>query len=410
MSRARLLVGGLAALTAISLFMPRGDPEVTRSSFGTTPTGHKALFELLAALGVSGGRSLESPLRLAPEGTLWFVEPRGVCRAPDSDAPEWNAVPWIEAGGTAVVWLAPPHREDAADETDSGEEIGLGGGSGRSDRFEENDGWEMDDCEELGGLGLPVRRRIGAGMSIATVSGPLTPEPRELALPQAVAVFAATAEWSLRASLAADSEQGAFVLERALGRGRIAVVADAGFVRNQNLDAADSGLLAVDLVRAFGVPRFDERVHGFVPEANPVQYLARSEALSVFVGLLLLGLAFAWRGAALPPRELADLDPNAPTLESFVESLAALYAGTRDHARVFERYRELSLDRLRRHFGLAPDVPARVLLERLERTRSVVAERDALAALVGRGPIPQTEEDLSRATRALDELVQEVAS
>ena len=56
---------------------------------------------------------------------------------------------------------------------------------------------------------------------------------------------------------------------------------------------------------------------------------------------------------------------EAPTLAAFVDSLANLYARTGDHARAFERYRELSLERIRRALGLPPGTPPETVLATL---------------------------------------------
>src|SRR5204863_70103 len=77
----------------------------------------------------------------------------------------------------------------------------------------------------------------------------------------------------------------------------------------------------------------------------------------------------AWQGNLVPPRALPGPGTDTPGLDAFVDSLAALYAGTRDHARVLERYRELAAARLRRHFGMPPETPVGVLAERLARDR-----------------------------------------
>src|SRR5207245_6297700 len=94
-----------------------------------------------------------------------------------------------------------------------------------------------------------------------------------------------------------------------------------------------------------------------------------SPALLVFCGLALTGVLFTWQGNLVPPRALPGPETDTPGLDAFVDSLAALYAGTRDHARVLERYRELAAARLRRPFGMPPAPPVGVLAERLAHDR-----------------------------------------
>ncbi len=310
------------------------------------------MFELMDRLGLSGGRSFFPPERLPPSATVWWIEPDGVCSDRiaqsgsvdrlDSEAVIWRARQWIEAGGTALVLLDPP-------------------GSGRL------------ACDVIADLPVPQRSPLPplANATEATLEGALVRHSRELAIeglmafeePERSAAGAAS-DWSGRASFVGGP---AFVLEAALGEGRLVVVADSRFVHNEWLDRADSAPLVIDLVAAYGEPLFDEREHGFIPEPNSFRYLAGSPASPVFAGLLVLGLVFFWRGTALPARSVVEYDPSAPTLENFVESMATLYARTRDYPRVLERYRELTAARLRQHFGLPREVPLTELAERIDR-------------------------------------------
>ena len=209
--------------------------------------------------------------------------------------------------------------------------------------------------------------------------------------------FDAALDWQVVARLG----DAPFVLERRLGEGRLVVVADSGFVRNAALDRGDSAPLAYDLARAYGALRIDEGEHGFAPEVDATTYLLRSAAAPVFGLLVVLGGLVAWRGNALPARSVVDSSADAPTLESFVASLAALYERTGDHARVLERYRELSAARLRRHFGLPVGVSQAMLAERIER------EGRSARSLV-EVPVVSSASELRVATRQLDQLVEEV--
>jgi hypothetical protein len=188
-----------------------------------------------------------------------------------------------------------------------------------------------------------------------------------------------------------------------LGTGRLVLVADARVLRNQTLDRADAAPLVMDLVRAYGVPRFDERSHGLHRERSPLRYLLRSPALPFLLGALALGLLTVWYGHALPPRGGDEVAAGAPTLVAFVDSLARLYARSGDHARVWARYRQLATARLRRHFGLPPDTPLAALLDRLARTRRLSSEQ---LAQLGDEHAVRSAAALHAAVRALDALVQ----
>jgi hypothetical protein len=418
------LVAGLAVLAVGGLLLPLSGAERSPSSFGSTPTGIRGLHDLLDELGLSAGRSLEPVARLPEGATVWWIAPDGVCDSRiaaaggvdilDPEAVTWPARAWIEAGGTAVVFL------------DANE-------PGRI------------PCDAIAGIGLPERKpsrgrpgsqRVAGGTQsdpppadaegeaggeteTVVVSGPLTPSPRRLSV-DGIMAFEETLDWSEAASVSASPPRGesgdtelaspvahvgAFVLEREWGAGRLVVVADARFTRNQWLDSQDAAPLAVDLVRHYGIPWFDEREHGFLSETSAVRYLASSPAWPVFAGLLLLGVLFAWWGTALPARSVEEFDPETPTLATFVDSMAALYSRSRDHSRLLERYRQLTAARLRRHFGVSPEVPVAALVERIERDRQVAL--GALKILTDRRRVDGAKE-LAAAARELDELVREV--
>ncbi len=159
-------------------------------------------------------------------------------------------------------------------------------------------------------------------------------------------------------------------------------------------------------MRAFGVPRIDERNHGMHRERDAVRYLLRSAAVPALLGVLLLGLVTVWHGNLWPARTAASGGTPAPTLDAFVDSLAQLYARTGDYARVAERYRMLTAARLRRHFGLPAETPLQTLLDRLRASRRTAPTQN-LAPLAA-PPAVASAETLHAAVRALDALVEDV--
>jgi hypothetical protein len=235
-----------------------------------------------------------------------------------------------------------------------------------------------------------------------TVVGSLTRAPRRLALAEPIAFADEGKGWDVAARV--DGEP--FILERALGAGRLVVVADPSFLWNRWLPRADAAPLALDFVRAYGVPRIDERAHGLSPARSALRVLAGSWAAPFFAGLALFGGVFAWLGAALPRRLVGDAPPPAPTLETYVASLASYYGASREYPRIFERYRELSARRLRRALGLPPDAPLARVEERAARTRG--ADAEGLALLAGATAVSDAR-GLARAAARLDELVKGVA-
>jgi hypothetical protein len=282
---------------------------------------------------------------------------------------------WLGRGGTAVV-LLPNHCSTPA---------------------------------KIAAAALPARQEPPASEAApsdapqpdAEVVRGLTPAPRQVTAPQGLHWFVDAGDWQMRARIGDHP----FVLERPVGAGRLIVVADATFVTNAVLDHADNALLAIDLVKAYGVPLIDEREHGLRGIDNPLAYLVRSPAALLLLGMLLLGSMYAWAGQLVPPRQLDEVDSAPPTLAAFIDSLASLYRMSRDHGRVAQAYRDYTLARLRRHFGFAHDVSDDAVLQRL-RARYPLAAQDWSCL---RNPAPARDEvDLRRSAEALDRLAEEV--
>jgi hypothetical protein len=473
---------------AVQVAMPVDLAERPETSFETAPRGHAALFELLAGFDAVRGRWL-SGLSMPPvEDTLWLIAGQGICDArgmwetdgegarsergrlehASGDAPFRSTVePWIEAGGTAIVWLShPPISSDPVLEQESDAGSGetrevaqrrLGGlpaarGPGGGDSEFTPDDPDTEDAESIRegwheSLGSTRRElREGAASRCLGIAGHALPERRLLGLEGGElpidAAFAATAfnvgAWvesrsdfdydavrTLSGPTLAFFERTSkalagwkpivieadtfapFAIARAVGDGHLIVIADSRVVTNARLGQLDAAPFVFDWIEAWGPPWIDEHRHGVVPESGAFRYLAKSPAWAACLGLLALGGLVIWRGNALPGRNVDEVDPEAPTLATFVESLAELYADTRDHARAFERYRALSLDRARRAMGLSPGTPTESVLASL-RARSVsrveLRERGVRDLLIKDLEVHSSAE-FERAAVRLDDLV-----
>jgi Domain of unknown function (DUF4350) len=387
-------VGAFFALVIVGILVGGDRRDFTPTSFGRIPAGHGALYDLLRELGLPVARSFAAPEALPPDRTVWFIEPDEGCAARSLSGE--SLAPWLASGGHAVVLLparlaaCPPDAKVAGFALPGREEAAPGG---------------VEPAP--GAPAAPEATRL-------TVEGDWLRAPRSLELAAPVRFLPETA-WSEEQGgagedgswrIAATEAGRPFALERAVGGGRLLVIADGRFLENQWLDRADAAPLAVDLALALGAPWIDERAHGLVPSRGALAYLLRSPALPCFAGMALLALTFAWFGAAEPPRRVAEVDPSAPSLESYVQSLAGFYAATGDHARVLARYRELTARRLRRHFGLPPDAPLASLVDRLRRRPGL--SRAGVAQLASRTPASNASE-LARAVALLDRLVEEAA-
>jgi hypothetical protein len=384
------IAAALALLALLGIMLSQPGREWTPTTFGTIPPAYGALFELMVELKLPVARSLVRPERLTPGGTVWWIDASSLCQAaaatPSVGSLQpvgWPAADWVRAGGTAVVLLSP-------------------GGS----------------CEAIAGILLPNRsspklsdtpiadatkRQPGFGDATYVpqiLVGRSIPAARTLEAREPFRTFTGAGDWEIAAQL----DGSPFILERPLGDGRLVVAADATFLSNALLDRADNGPCSVDLVRTYGVPRFDEWEHGLRADESAASYLATSPAGFVFFGLAACGLLFLWRGHILPPRSVVSGAAAAPVLEAFVSSVAALYARSRDHSRILGAYRELTLARLRRHFGLPPNTSPAMLLERLRARRTLPA---AQVAALSDALVSTDEASLRRAARALDNLLWE---
>lgn len=391
---ARLLLAAVVLLALLAGLLIGGDGrEKTSSTFGRVPNGYGAVFDLLTELGLPVRRSYAGAHQLPRQATVWWIEPFGLCGPEGERRPgrrkqlaHWSGEQWIRRGGTGVVFL-PPARTPCA--SIAGQILPARPEAKTAAAAEEQDGgrrwWE------------PRLERWFPRGTKRTVEGPLTPRPRRIENDRPT-IFSGAGDWTVAAS--ADGKP--FALEKQLGEGRLVVFAEARFLSNAWLDHLDAAPLALDVVRAYGTPLFDERSHGFLEHDSTLLYLLKSPAAAVFAALAVFGLLFAAHGALLPPRAVAEVDLAAPTLESFVDSLAVLYSRTRDHARVFERYRELTLGRLRRHFGLPVETPPHVVVERLHASRRADAE---VIRLLSRTEPVRGEAQLRRAAARLDAAV-----
>lgn len=437
----------MLVLISVGVLLPdntKKSREQTASTYGKASDGYGALFDFLQELGFSAGRNLVSPKQLAAQPaagkTIWWIEPQNLCERSETtqknvdesneSAQAWPGTEWIEQGGTALVFLTSVDTHAYPD------------AAGRA--------W-IYNCERIGGFALPRRvppewrrhealrdpklfrvgdesvklaawslwseqallrgifdrkldaaeQKKGGGARDSLfetmaqyLESDFSSSPRTLET-QGLLAFHDDLDWQVRGTL----DGRPFILEHEVGVGRLVVIADVAFLRNGWFDSADSAPLAMDLVRTYGTPVFDEYEHGFRAERNALHYLLRSRALPLFVGLALFGALYAWRGNAYSRRSVREIDVGVPTLETFVDSVATLYSRTHDFERVFACYRELTLDRIRRHCGLTPSAPLRELQERLEHDPHV--SRKMLGWLVAPPPV-KTAGELRAAVQMLD--------
>ena len=167
---------------------------------------------------------------------------------------------------------------------------------------------------------------------------------------------------------------GAIVLVRAAGQGRIALVADPSPLQNRLLDDADNAALALGLAGR-GPVTFVESVHGYGTATGLAALPARfgwALILLALSGLLLIAARWRRLGPPEPPEE-----PLFPPRRAYVDALAATVARSRDRSAAVESVREAARERLER----TADDEAQALLE----LEDDIAAGRALARLSGEG-------------------------
>jgi hypothetical protein len=282
----------IALLTAINAaFTPDLALDLSPTSYGRSLDGHGALYDVLGELGFDVARSRAPYASLPTSGqALWLVRPDfagslRLSRPDDEDAPGAQEglldelLGWVQAGGTAVI---------------------VGPDPALLERL------ELDLADASAPVGSLAQGTLGRRVfSLAGDQDTLAPADG----------------WE--AVLQVGSEP--FALFKPLGSGHVLVIADAGPFSNDALDDGDHVLLAVDLARAFGAPRFDERCHGMFGDATLASALGARRIGLLAACLGLLAALFLWQQRSVPPAELGRPELPDPSLARFVDSLALLY-------------------------------------------------------------------------------------
>lgn len=122
--------------------------------------------------------------------------------------------------------------------------------------------------------------------------------------------------------------------------------------------------------------------------------------------LVALMLAIIWRGRRFGPL-IAERLPVVVRASETVEGHARLYQSRRARDRAGTALRDAMLGRIRPALGLTADAPADAVIDGLARRSRL--DRRAIAA-IAYGPTPQTDADLVKLARDLDDLEREVRS
>lgn len=301
----------LVALALAALDRSQAVDGPAGSSYVTTALGTAALAETLEALGVEVVR-LEGPLardELDGVGTYVVVEPGSTYGPGEID----EIRRFVDAGG-AVVLAGRPDEEVVEGLVGPGLSWVAGGVA--SHRVWLPPAWPGAGYDLTGdGIGA-----WEGGVGLATLGG--------------------------------DGRVTGRVAE--VGAGLVHLVADAGLVANQHLDAPGNARWAVDLLGR-GPVAFDEFRHGYGAVAGPTGSLVPPGIRRAVPALAVAGLlALVAYGRRLAPIRPAGSQPTPGRIEH-VESLAGALARTRRPGAAVEPARRAAVDLLARREGIPPD-------------------------------------------------------
>jgi hypothetical protein len=305
-----VIVGLLAITIVVDALVPSpGGPR--SSSFATAPDGFAAWADLARRSGVEvrALRERWSDDTLPAEGTVVVIDPddftRGQARALRRFATGGGRV--VAGGNDPGLWIEE-----------------LAGGLA----------WEEGGDESASVL-VPAPE-TGAAASLRTV-GEGHWERAGGALPVAAGA------------------DGAIVVVKTVGEGRIALVADPSPLQNRLLDDSDNAALALALSGP-GPVTFVESVHGYGEATGLAALPDRFQWALILLGLSgLLLIAARWprMGPPEPPEE-----PLFPPRRAYVDALAATLARSRDRRSAVESVRSAARERLARRAALPHDADA----------------------------------------------------
>lgn len=338
-----LVLGAVLVLVVLVAGNPDEDPGEPLAPDATGPAGAKAMVLLLDELGAHV--AIEDGVPGGEVDTAVLLEDR-------LDGPRAEGVRrWVEAGGTLVV--ADP--QSAFTPIVLGP-LGDGGPLGATEVELDRGDCDVEDLDDVERLDLAA----GVGYEV--------PEGSR--------------------SCFGDAES-AFVVERALGAGRVVAVGGPVPFTNDGLDRADAAVLVADLL----APEPEGTTVAFLERGAPVIAGDGEETLTDLVpervtfALVQLGLAFAvyvWFRARRAGRPVAEPLPTTLAGSELVDAVGRLLQQERDPERSAGLLRDDLRRGLARRFGLSPGADLEDLVAAAERSG---ADPDRLRAVLAGPPV-----------------------
>lgn len=355
-----------------------------RSSLATSPTGHRAYFELLREAGFEVSRNHRVP-RPSPDGprAFFLIGPQGQLVARD---PRYLAAlgDWAAEGNSLLIALGGEMpfsqqmalNEEQADQDDETRRRIL-----RRLGFDVEGGKAVFDA-----LALDLKLHHGSPDDDAR----LTAEPGASGLVEGcTALDTELGAWLggpglERARAAVWWGDRAVVLEVPRGLGRIVLVADASLFDNGRIAEADNGVLAYNLAWRYGRGGivFDEYFHGLHESGSIVKLLCRfpvnvvTASLLLCVGVFVLG---RWRHFG-PPVPFEERSRRSKA--EHIQAMADLFRRTSRTKLTLQQCVAGLVHDLGEAYGLADGHDPRAIIEHL--TARCGPRGEALAAAFDR--------------------------
>jgi len=412
-----VLVAALSLLGAtVSLLRPPDRGGLAEDSYGTRADGYRAIFEILAALGIDVQRGLGPPDATANAGStlvLW---------APDAELVRTEPTylqrvgQWVKQGGRVVIALpaerkparrirSPGRMDEFLKPTTASEELGLppihtgfidlsekdksgygsGGNTNRISPPAEDDRFGTPLRDILNPPSFPIDEiQVRGEGDFAELSA----RSSRLEVPQRLQVLTLNDAEPDKAkpnplkpvgtirAVTDDGESPVLVAQYELGAGRIVVVSDPAIFDNRLIGRADNSVLAVDLLAGGGRSvAWDEFYHGLTIRGNPFFLLTRAPYAILATMILLATTAWIWRQSRFLGPPLAAVGVSRRTLAEYVEATARFFnRGSASGRFLVEEIRRGVLWSLRRKVGTRHD------RETLEGVAAAVARRDPQGA------------------------------
>ena len=391
----------------IELFQPPDSGGNGRDSYGTTASGHRAIFELLTEMNVPADRGLVPPSSLIKEKDVtmifWGADPQIIAAEPSF----LNQMrDWIKNGGKVIVAIGqtpPPLFR--------GMRPKLG----------------KEDATILQELGLPD---VTTMLSLLVTDGNpgqfhnfdvksegaldyLNPLVKELAAPaQVFQEMETEGKRKPDGSLFHEKKDGTrhtLACLYKVEKGEVLVVSDAALFSNVVIAKKDNAVLAAHLLTSTGKPLvFDEFYHGLTIRGNPAWLMTR-QPYGLLMGVMIFAaLIWAWRESVRLGPSLDESSVTRRSIGEYLQAMAGLFHRGDCRQYTMRELKEGILWTLSRRLGMARGkenvndvaaVLARKHPESAEKLKKSVEQIDSML----QGKTPATELFAVKAARQITE-------